>query len=469
MDSAVNTPSSSASRRFHLAVSSDRLRVYFSGFWQCDDFEGMQAAVTRELVRMGIRSGAPPEVFERLHTRAVEEGEEIHDYCLLEGTRPGDSTNGSIEWARDFFDNSFVISEETGQIDYRKRRAQLSLDSGDLIARIIPGVQGEAGVDVYGKPLRARTPHTPTIIGGGGIRKDKETRAYYAKVDGRFRWDGRRLDVDEVCTIDGDVGLGSGDIDHKGSVIITGDVQAGATVRAKGDIEVMGVLEAADVETAGSLMVRRGIFGREGRRILVGRDVFARFIIEGHVSARGSVTAEREIINSEVVAGGEVRVPAGRAFGGRIIAHGGVETKALGSEGLVHTEITVGEDPFLDARLKPLEDEYAATRKRADELNTRLHPLLAQRERLRPDQKRGLAELLQTVRALTEEADRLRAEIQHLRKESQAVAKYRVAVRDRIFPEVVMHMKGHTMRVTDLMRGSFVFSPHDNGIGFIAR
>ena len=469
MGSAANTPDASTTPQFQLTVSPDRLRVAFSGPWSGQDAEAMRNAVREAAKQLGLPDTVPVEALDRLQEHAEASGGEAHDFPLVEGKPPGVSTDGYIEWARDFFDNSFVVCEDTGQIDYRRRRAQLSLEEGELIARVVEATQGEDGADVFGARIRARIPHAPTIVTGKGVRHEKDTSRYFAANDGRFRWNGRRLDVDTVCTVDGDVGLGSGDIEHKGAVIVTGDVQEGAAIRAKGDIEVMGVVEAADVETAGSLMVRRGIIGRRGKRIQAGRDVFARFIIEGHVTARGSVTAEREIINSEIVSGGAVSVRAGRAFGGTIDAHGGVEVKSLGSEGLVHTKITVGEDPFLDEVVAPLEKELTATRNRAEALNGQLRPLLTRKEVLRPDQKRAMAELLRTVRALAAEVDRLRAEIRHLREESDKRARERIVVRDRLYPEVEMHMRGRVFRVREAMRGAFSFMPERGTIGFTAK
>lgn len=454
---------------FDIQVTDDRLRVLFSGEWPAGHEPAMQRAVESHLAELGILARPADAVFEELGVVGARSGERVTDFCLLAGERPVPPIDGHIDWARDFFNTAFMVDETTGQIDYRKRQSQLSLQEQELIARVVKGREGVDGTDVFGKRIRAATPYTPVIKVGEGVREEVEKRRYYAARDGRFRWDGTTLSVDDVYTIEGNVSLESGDVDHRGAVVITGDVEAGAAITATGDIEVMGVLEAAAIQTGGSLMVRCGIFGRPGLTIEVGGDVFARFVIEGHIRARGSITVEREIVNSTVTARGALQVTAGRAFGGQMLAHGGVSVRQLGSDGFVPTTVTVGEDPFLHDLVAPLEKESAEIQERIEHLASRLRPLMAHRERLPEDKKRAIAELLKTSSALSAELDRLKAEIRHLREASETAARYRVSVQDALHSEVMVHMRGETYRTTDDLLGPLVLGWHHGAIEMTAQ
>jgi len=58
-------------------------------------------------------------------------------------------------------------------------------------------------------------------------------------------------------------------------------------IRASGDVEIHGIVEAADIEVKGNLYVRGGIGGKERVSIRVGGEVHAMYIRDCVVEAGG--------------------------------------------------------------------------------------------------------------------------------------------------------------------------------------
>ena len=57
------------------------------------------------------------------------------------------------------------------------------------------------------------------------------------------------------------MGPATGNIDFLGSVIVL-KRKSGFTIKASGDIEINGIVEAAKIEAGGNITVKRGIQGK---------------------------------------------------------------------------------------------------------------------------------------------------------------------------------------------------------------
>jgi len=429
---------------FNLRVSPDRMAVLLDCDTTSVDLGELGEAIRERMSSMGIAEPPDGARLLRLLTAVARKDPRIKELGLAEGLKPVQPVDGKIEWARDFFNPGFVVDEKTGRIDYKQRAAMTSIMEGHLLARAIPPTEGREGLDVLGQPVRIAKPRRPRIRAGKNVRHDKEESTYYAAASGRVRWVDGVLSVDNVYQVRGNVGPTTGHIRHPGAVVVTGDVQKGYNIESLGDIEVRGVVEAAQLHTSGSLMVRGGMIGAEGQRVVVSGDIHVKFIVDADVLAGGDVYVEREIIRSHVISRGSISIPNGRVVGGKIRALRGVAAGQVGSVANVSTTVVAGED-------YSLEETALTDRMEIELLEKRLarefgHPGPDVEETARQD---------------------LKDEVEEIRGESRAPPENRVRVCKKMFPGAAFRLEGTTLTARDEYRKPFQLIYQDDEVLFV--
>ncbi len=418
------------------------------------ELDAFVAWVLGQLGQLQIR---PDLLDERIggRIRAAVSDDAWRGLILAEGDRPGEPVDGYIEWAGDFFKSGFVLDEETGALNYRKPAAERNVQAGQLLATVHPPQPGADGVDVYGNRVPGKKGRSVHLRAGRNVRQ--EDTAYFATRDGRIQHDMRAVSVDEVLVIRGNVGLKSGDINHLGTVLIEGDIEPNSVVRATGDIEVSGIVEQADVEAGGNLVIRGGIMGRGKYKILVEGRVQARYIIDSKVEAGHDIIVEREIVQSFVCSMGSICVPRGRIVGGEAVARAGFIVGQVGSEALVPTVLTAGRDFRLDSKLRTLRREINELFAQQGQLEMKLK-FLATPRRLpmsRPDssQKDDPAQLQQEMDEVARRIQILTAEAEDLKLHSKNNTRARLEILKVVYPESCLGLAEEELHVREQFPG----------------
>ncbi len=218
------------------------------------------------------------------------------------GEHPRPPRDGELVWTRDFFATGWEVDEESGVMNFWEKLERRSVAQDEVVARIHPPVPGRPGLNVYGKAIGVAKPQQARLRAGKGVQEATEDglRVFRATVAGRVRLVSGVLSVDDVYTVKGDVSLETGNIHHTGCVTIGGDIKTGALVEADGDIVVKGMLEPCRIRCGGSLTVAGGIVGDEGYDIEVAGELHARYVSEATVRAGGDVHVVGEIAHSHV-------------------------------------------------------------------------------------------------------------------------------------------------------------------------
>ncbi len=436
-----------------LRVTPDRLSVVLEGPVEVRDLDALLDAVMRELARLQLAEPpVPGEVRRRLREALGPEGK-LNRVVVAEGRSPVPPEDGRIEWAGDFFNAGFVINEATGAIDYRRRAAQVSVANGQLLARVHPPRDGTDGQDLFGLRMPAGKGRKARLRAGGNVRTEADGTVFYAAATGRVRLTGDVLSVDEVFTVAGSVGLATGHIDHPGALIVEQDIEAGSEVAATGDIEVHGVVESAQVSTAGSLTVRGGIIGSAHSTVRAGGQVHAKFLRDARVEAGGDVVIEKEVLHSIVKTQGAFQMPRGRLVGGETVARNGVDVHQAGSEALVSTVIAAGEDFQESDDVRGKERRVAELEMTLARIQATVEAVAPQAESLPPARRQALEDLESQAQALARAVDDLRAELQALGPKEGDGARARVRIRGTLHPEVVLRICGDRLRVSEVYPG----------------
>ncbi len=214
-----------------------------------------------------------------------------------------------------------------------------------VLAVMVPAQRGEPGMTVTGAEIPGRLGHEVWLKAGTGTKLSADRLTVTATVAGHPTLMYGEITVTNVFRVKGDVGVETGNIEFVGSVVVSGSVLRGFTVKAEGDVEVQGAVDGGSVEAAGSVIVQYGI--ASGARVVAGGAVKARFIEAAEVRAGTHLWSTDGILQSRVESGGNVEVVGrrGAIIGGSVTAKTSVTARVLGSHLGGSTEISVGVMP----------------------------------------------------------------------------------------------------------------------------
>ncbi|MEJ5229992.1 MAG: FapA family protein [Pseudothermotoga sp.] len=247
--------------------------------------------------------------------------------------------------------------QEKSRIDLRElpSRARQIVKAGQEIAEIIPPTPGVEGRNVFGRSLNPKPGKPPQLKLGKNVKLSEDGKKIIASVDGMLvaKADGS-VDVNEMLVIKGDVDYATGNIDFPGEVQISGDVRPGFSVKAKGNVTVSGVIEAATVISYEGSVNTLGVKGREKGIVKAKEDIIAKFLENAIMEAGQNVIVNGPITNSQIKAGVEVRATGNKGIiaGGMIVAGFAVEAEEIGSPLGIKTTIEIGFDPQTREEIK---------------------------------------------------------------------------------------------------------------------
>ena len=437
---------------FYVQLTPDNTKVIV-GCPVSSNLELLAKRIQRQVVSLKVPCTLTVEQIIEVLQNAPKAGGRVDDLVLMQGEEPVQPVEGKIAWTADFFNDSFMVDEETGAIDYRSRMAQRSVNENQLLATVTFPVEGRDGRDVFNKTVSVPRVKQLKIRAGANVRFDESTGEFYAAASGQIRWDEDRgvLSVDTMYVV-GNVNLESGNIEHPGSLLVEGDVKSGTRVKVGGNIEVKGTMESADVSCGGNLVVRGGIMG-VGKTFVVGGSVHAKFILDATIRAQGDVVVEKEIVQSNVYTRGSVTVNGGRCVGGEIVALGQITVAQAGSEGLINTNIISGDDYLLEEELAHLQDQINAHEETIAKIQAATAPLMDKLKLLPQDKRETIGALLSRADSLKAQISDIRATMEVKKTESAEKAKPLILVRKVVHPEVILGLGKERMQVVEAFRG----------------
>ena len=160
------------------------------------------------------------------------------------------------------------------------------------------------------------------------------------------------------------VGPSTGNVDAEGSVLVNGNVQTGYSIKAKGNVVINGVVEGAQVEAGGDIILARGMNGMGKGVLKAGGSIISKFFENSSIYSGSYVEAD-SILHSNVVAQTYIMVDGRKGFivGGSVHATDKIGCKTLGSPMGTDTFVEVGIDPEQKQRYQDLRKELMSTEK----------------------------------------------------------------------------------------------------------
>lgn len=295
--------------------------------------------VMRQLSFAGVKMGIDDS---KIH-RMVEEA--LYDTAIVvaQGKMVQDGEDGYYEFEFETDLKAKPSVRPDGSVDYYNIKFYEKVSEGDKLAQYYPPTRGVFGFDVKGKLLTPKPGKPKSSLRGKGFTVSEDGSTYYAAIDGKVEYCNYDLRVVNVLDISGDVDMNVGNIDFNGDVNITGNVIAGVTIRAMGNIYIGGYVEGAVIKSQKDIVLNKGVNANGIGRIEAKGSVSARFFENAIVFAEGDVNAGY-ILNSNILSMGKVVVQGSRGtiHGGDVTGVMGIETSSVGNASCSPTDLRVG-------------------------------------------------------------------------------------------------------------------------------
>ena len=337
------------------------------------------------MVKAGVKYGvAEDNIAAFLEKRVYDE-----TIILANATKQEEGSDAVIK----FYFNTDLTQKpkvnEDGSVDFHNLDMISSVTEGALLAELTPAVQGKPGIDVCGVLLRPVKVKQKVLRVGKNIRLSEDGLKAYSEVNGHATVEGEQIFVSNMYEVPANVDTSTGDINYEGNVLVHGNVIAGYTIQAKGDIIVEGVVEGATLIAGGNIILKRGVQGMDRALLKADGNVISKFIESSRVEAGGYISADA-ILHSNITAKGDITVDGKKGFitGGMIRSGTNVSAKTIGSAMGTVTCLEVGIEPEIVEEYHALGKEMETLREE-QEKNMQILVTLAKRiklgEKLAPD------------------------------------------------------------------------------------
>jgi len=300
---------------------------------------------------------------------------------IATGSLPKLSRDASIQEKLKIDPNLDPVLDKDGKADYKNVDNIHQVKKGDVLAVKTPAQQGEAGSDIFGKPLPAQAAKDMVFKLGANTEVSADGLQLVASTGGYVYHQAGSINVGITYVLKGDVDFHTGNLHYQGDIQVLGSVTTGFTVEAQGSIIVEGNVDAADVIShGGSVTIKCGAFGHGRGRVVAKTDIHMLgaqdLIIE---CENGTLHVDKGLRNCTVTAlSVKADKPGCIVVGGLIKSFAEVSIATLGGEGL-NTDIRIV-DKHADAakeRIKEIDKLMAHLEPKLEPIETRLKGMKA--------------------------------------------------------------------------------------------
>jgi uncharacterized protein len=410
-----------------VRISKDRLSAELELDIQDQDFaisvRNLLSYLEKEKVLFGIKMDVLAQIAES--PASVE-----YPVAIAVGL---ENVDGEDSYLRNELEQTSI--EEQKVFHFRTIMHIPSVRQGQLLASVVPPVNGTPGKDVTGRIIPAKPGRPLKVKAGNNVVF--EAGQFYAACDGQMSVTQKSISVNPVYEVRGDLDLRTGNLDFVGNIVIKGNVPSGYELKAGGDIIVDGLVEAANLQAGGNIVIKGGVAGAMKGRLTAGGNVFANYLNQANVKAGQDIIVKTSILHSKLTAAGNVDCQTGTIIGGTISAGRNISVKELGNELFTKTELAVGWDPLLE---KTEQDTIASIEtakiniRKLTEIEVKLAEIGRHAGTLTNEQKQMIAKQRNTRLQVEKSLEELLADLEFLQLEKQDRLISCLTVNDKVFP-----------------------------------
>ena len=299
----------------------------------------------------------------------------LKPFVAANGIPPVTGENAYIDRKFDLSKKGRPVVDEYDRVNYKDMNLFVLVKANETLAIRIPQTKGKPGKNIFGETVPAQNGR-PIPIPAGKNTKIIGENQLVATINGQIVDTGNKISVDPRLEIQGSVGVGTGNIDFDGTVLITGDVTQGFYVKATGDIEIKGSINGAEV-TGRNIVVGGGLTGAERGKIQSQENVTLSFAENAIIEAGGDITIMKFALHSTLRAGRRIILEGnqGQLTGGIATAGEEVSARYIGNNANVVTRVAVGVDPNLQKEYHEVCKNYKEGKKKLLHITQTLNTL----------------------------------------------------------------------------------------------
>lgn len=310
-----------------------------------------------QLVKSGVSRGYKQALLESLLAKQFElSAGETAQAVIAQGRPATNGTDAKLEKQVITFSERLRQPKEleNGRVDLRDFGKLASVTKGTTLIKIIPETAGSDGFNVIGDTLAATAGNPTELVAGEGAQiRDDNPYELVATCDGVPIDIPNGMRVDDIFIVD-EVSVKTGHIDFDGSILITNGVDPCMKVKAKGDINILGTVDGAEVSALGNISVKGGIIGHLNHEAhqLTTKVKCKGDLTLGHAQyaslSANNIIVERLVSHCELTAKNSIKIAEGKKgkgigkfIGGKILDAKHVIAAEIGSESGAKVEITM--------------------------------------------------------------------------------------------------------------------------------
>ncbi|MBN2290391.1 MAG: DUF342 domain-containing protein [Candidatus Glassbacteria bacterium] len=378
---------------------------------------------------------------------------------VARGQQVLDEKDGEVKY---FFDTEASPQVDArGNIDYKELNLIQNVRAGDPLAETADPSQGIEGCTIFGQKITPKKGVRPTLPKGLNTQPDpKNPNVLVAEIDGSVKLKGATVAVEPIIVIKEDVDFSTGNIDFHGSVIVNRDVKSGFKIYATDDVQVNGVVEDAEIEAGGKVMIKAGFIGRGEGRITAQQEVAAKFCENENIIGESDILISDYVMNSMIKTKGRLVVmdQTGLIVGGESYAVKGIEAKVIGNKNYAPTAVFAGFDQEVEEFLRVKRAYLAKNAEHIKEINKTFFKL-SQRRLVKKPLPEGLQNVVKKLNQLKTEKEEenkvITAEIEKLEGKVEEFKKALVIVSGVVYPGTTVAIYNRRLAVNEALKSVY--------------
>ena len=380
-------------KKYKVEVSEDLMKATITFYPGEGEYEVSVEELERDLRSRNVFFGIRMDLLKEI----AKKRDYNKPYLIAEGIAPVDPVPGYVEYKFKTLQDFVPEIDDQGNVNYKKLSVVSTVQEGSILAELVQTIDGIAGKNLSGGTIPEKKGKPVRIKFGKNTRLSEDRNTLYAERNGLVKVLDGKIFVNDVYEVPNNVGPSTGDINFTGSVIVHGNVINSFTVKATGDIEIMGVVEGASVISGGNITLHSGIQGMGKGYVECAGDLQTKFIEQANVVCGGNLHSEA-ILHSTVTCKGEIKVEGkkGMISGGSVRATTAVYSKTIGSHMGTATEIEVGVDPLIFEEYNELRKSLPKMIEEADKLE-KVIALLNKRKEVSGDLEEDKVEMYKSA------------------------------------------------------------------------
>lgn len=405
--------------------------VFYPPFEEADELSVEE--ITQDLRNMGVRAGINEDVIKEF----IDDRKYGKAYKVASFIPPREGANGYIEYKFNPELKPAPKMKDDGSVDFHSLENVNRIKKGDVVAVLHPEDPGEDGSDLLGNPIHPLKVKRAVFRYNRNLQVSDDGLSLISLVNGHVTLESDKIfasNVMELVNIDNS----TGDIDYEGNLEIKGNVLAGFSVRATGDISIGGIVEGAYVYAGGNITLNRGVQGMNKAEIIAGGNIVSKFIESTkNVQAGGNIETD-SILHSRVNAKGYIKAQGknGLIIGGDVKSLTMVEAKLIGNTMGTATNISVGMDPTTKMRVDELQKELMEKGNSKVQLNqivTSLRKMQEVNGKLSPEKVELQQKTMRNLIMVEKQISELKREYEDLKAQLSEESNARIKVYDAVF------------------------------------